>query len=148
MGDRAYVELTCHEADAALFERAGFLEEFRPGLPPGLVTMVDVEAPDGNITALQDLASKGIVFRGWHDAGGSYDGACFAGLDGRFFEVPRLSHRDLPCIEVHVDGTGDAHQFENAGAYLKAADAVARAFGLPSGEPIEEDVTRAGRSTC
>ena len=143
MGDRAYVELTCHEADAALFERAGFLEEFRPGLPHGLVTLADAEAPAGNITALQDLASKGILFRGWHDAGGSYDGACFAGLDGRFIEVPRLNHSDLPCIEVHVDGTVDAGQLECAGAYLRAADAVARAFGLPSGEPepIAEDVT-------
>lgn len=138
MGDRAYVELTCREADAALFERVGFLEEFRSGLPSDLVNMVDAEAPDGNVTALQDLASQGIVFRGWHDAGGSYDGACFAGLDGRFFEVPRLNHSDLPCIEVHVDGTVDAGQLENAGEYLRAADAVARAFGLPSGEPFEE----------
>ena len=141
MGDRAYVELTCREADAALFERAGFLEEFRPGLPPGLVTMVDLEAPDGCITALQDLAGRGIVFRGSHDAGGSYDGACFAGFDGKFFEAPRLDHSDLPCIEVHVDGTVDVGQLESAGAYLRAADAVARAFGLPSGKPIEEDVT-------
>jgi hypothetical protein len=143
MGDRAYVELTCREADAALFERAGFLEEFRCGLPTELVTMVDVEGQDGNITALQDLASKGILFRGWHDASGGYDGAWFAGFEGRFFEVPRLNHSDLPCIEVHVDGTVDAGQLECAGAYLRAADAVARAFGLPSGEPepIAEDVT-------
>ena len=138
MGDRAYVELTCREADAALFEREGFLQEFKPGLPPDLVIMVDAEAPDGNIAVLQDLAGKGIVFRGWHDAGGSYDGACFAGFGGRFFEVPRLNHSDLPCIEVHVDGTVDADQLESAGAYLRAADAVARTFGLPSGEPIEE----------
>ena len=143
MGDRAYVELTCLAADAALFERAGFLEEFRSGLPSGLVTMVDEEASDGNIAVVQNLAGKGIVFRGWHGAGGSYDGACFAGFDGKFFEVPRLDHSDLPCIEVHVDGTVDAGQLECAGAYLRAADAVARAFGLPSGEaePISEDVT-------
>lgn len=140
MGDRTYVELTCREADAGLFERVGFLEEFKPGLAHDLVTMVDAEAPDANIAALQDLAGKGIVFRGWHDAGGGYDGACFAGLDGRFFEVPRLNHSDLPCIEVHVDGIVDAGQLESAGAYLRAADAVARAFGLPSGETFEEDV--------
>lgn len=148
MGDRVYVELTCREADAALFERAGFREEFRPGPPSGLVTMVDEEAPDGNIAVVRDLASKGIVFRGWHDAGGSYDGACFAGFNGKLFEVPRLNHSDLPCIEVHVDGTEDVGQLESAGAYLKAADAVARAFGVPTGEPVEEDVTRTGRSTC
>lgn len=141
MGDRAYVKLTCREADAALFERAGFLEEFRCGLPSGLVTMVEVEAPDGNITALRNLASKGILFRGWHDAGGGHDGACFAGFEGRFFEVPRLNHSDLPCIEVHVDGTVDAGQLDNAGEYLRAADAVARAFGLPSGEANEEAAT-------
>ncbi len=143
MGDRANVELTCREADAALFERAGFLEEFKPGLPPDLVTMVDAEAPDGNVTALQDLASKGILFSGWHDSGGSSDGACFAGFGGTFFEVPRLNHSDLPCIEVHVDGTVDADQLESARSYLMAADAVARTFGLPSGEPepIAEDVT-------
>jgi hypothetical protein len=141
MGDRAYVELTCRKADAAPFEKAGFLEEFRSGLPSGLIVMMDAEAPDGNITALQDVASKGILFRGWHDAGGGYDGACFAGFDGRFFEVPRLNHSDLPCIEVHVDGTVDAGQLASAGEYLRAADAVARAFGLPSGEANEETAT-------
>ena len=62
MGDRAYVELTCREADAALFERAGFLEEFRCGLPSGLVTMVDVEAPDGNITPFETLPARGSFF--------------------------------------------------------------------------------------
>ena len=132
------MELTCREADAALFGREGFLQEFKPGLPPDLVIMVDAEAPDGNIAVLQDLAGKGIVFRGWHDAGGSYDGACFAGFGGRFFEVPRLNHSDLPRIEVHEDCTVDADQLESAGAYLRAADAAARTFGLPSGEPIEE----------
>lgn len=137
MGDRAYVEVTCREADISLFDREGFLEEFRSGLPLGVVAMVDAEAPDGNITALQTLASKGIFFRGWHDAGGGYDGACFAGFDGRLFAAPRLNHSDLPCIEMHVDGTVDAAQLESEREYLKAADAVARAFGLPSGEVVE-----------
>jgi hypothetical protein len=137
MGDRAYVEVTCREADVSLFEREGFLEEFRPGLPSGVVAMVDAEAPDGNTTALNSLAGQGILFRGWHDAGGAYDGSCFAGFDGRLFEASRLNHSDLPCIEVHVDGTVDATQLERAREYLKAADAVARAFGLPSGD-VEE----------
>lgn len=99
--------------------------------------MVDAEATDGNITALQALASKGILFRGWHDAGRAYDGACFAGFDGRFTEAPRLNHSDLPCIELHVDGIVDEVQLESAREYPKAADAVARAFGLPSGEVVE-----------
>jgi hypothetical protein len=133
MGDRAYVELTCREADTSLFEQAGFLEELRPRLPSGLVTMVDTEAPDGNIAALRDIARKGILFRGWHDGGGGYDGACFAAFEGSLVQAPRLNHSDLPCIEVHVDGTVDSGQLEGAREYLVAADSVARAFGLPSG---------------
>jgi hypothetical protein len=63
---------------------------------------------------------RNASFRGWHDAGGSYDGACFASVGGQFCEVPRLNHSDLPCVEVHVDGTIDADQLLAACEYLKA----------------------------
>ena len=74
MGDRAYVELVCREEDEPLFEAFGFMQEFRHALPANVVTMVDAESSEGATTELQALAEKGIVFRGWHDAGGSYDG--------------------------------------------------------------------------
>ena len=63
MGDRAQVELTCREADAALFERAGFLEEFWSGLPSGVVTMVDAEAPEGSMTTLRSRQQGNLVSR-------------------------------------------------------------------------------------
>ena len=100
MGDRAYVEIVCREEDEPLFEALGFMQEFRHALPANVVTMVDAEASEGATTELQALAEKGIAFRGWHDAGGSYDGACFASAGGKYHEVPRLNHSDLPCIEV------------------------------------------------
>ena len=73
MGDRAYVEIVCREEDEPLFEALGFMQEFRHALPANVVTMVDAEASEGATTELQALAEKGIVFRGWHDAGGNYD---------------------------------------------------------------------------
>ena len=88
MGDRAYVEIVCREEDEPLFEALGFMQEFRHALPANVVTMVDAEASEGATTELQALAEKGIVFRGWHDAGGSYDGACFASAAGKYHEVP------------------------------------------------------------
>lgn len=133
MGDRAYVEAVCSVADAPRFENAGFVEGFRPGLPTGLVVMIDEEGPEGNTNALREFAADGLAFRGWHDSGAAYDGACFAAIDGRYHEVPRLNHSDLPCIEVHVDGTIDAEQFRAAVDYLVASNAVAHKFGLPSG---------------
>ena len=76
MGDRAYVEIVCREEDAPSFEAIGFMEEFRPGLPENVRAMVDAEASNGDCSELQLLAERGIIFRGWHDAGDNYDGAC------------------------------------------------------------------------
>lgn len=137
MGDRAYVEIVCREENAPLFEAIGFMEEFRRG-PANVVTLVDAEASDGNSSELQVLAEKGIVFRGWHDAGGTYDGTCLASAGGKFYEVPRLNHSDLPCIEVNVDGTVDADQRLAACEYLRALDQVGGMFGFPSGTESEE----------
>src|SRR4029077_5277209 len=103
MGDRAYVEIVCREEDEPLFEALGFMQEFRHALPDNVVTMVDAEASEGATTERQALAEKGIVFRGWHDAGGSYDGACFASAGGKYHEAPRLHHRGLACVEVHAE---------------------------------------------
>ena len=133
MGDRAYVEIVCRESDAPMFEAIGFMEEFRPGLPNSVLALVDAEASDGNCSELQILAENGVVFRGWHDAGDNYDGACFAGIGGRFYEVARRDHSDLPCIEVHVEGTVDTHQLLAAREYLKATDQVAAELGFPFG---------------
>jgi hypothetical protein len=130
MGDRAYVEIVCREEDEPLFETIGLLEEFRHALPANVVTMVDAEASDGATTELQALAEKGIVFRGWHDAGGGYDGACFAGIDGKFYAVPRLNHSDLPCVEVHVDGTIDADQLLAAHEYFRASERAGEMLGF------------------
>ena len=140
MGDRAYVEIVCRERDARLFEAIGFMEGCRPGLPTGVLALVDAEAANGNCSELQILAGDGVVFRGWHDAGDNYDGACFAGFGGRFYEVERRNHSDLPCIEVHVDGTVDTDQLRAAREYLAAADQVAAELGLPSGS-VSTEVT-------
>ena len=64
MGDRAYVEIVCHEEDEPLFEALGFMQNFRHALPAKVLTMVDTEASEGATTELQALAEKGIVFRG------------------------------------------------------------------------------------
>ena len=138
MGDRAYVEVVCREDDAPLFEAIGFMEESRPGLPGNVLAMVDAEASNGNCSELQVLAERGIIFRGGHDAGDNYDGACVASFGGRFYDVPRLNHSDLQCIEVHADGTVDADQLLAACEYLKAADQVAAGLGLPSGSESVE----------
>jgi len=139
MGDRAYVEIVCREEDEPLFEALGFMEEFRYALPANVVTMVDAEASEGATAELQALADKGIVFRGWHNAGGSYDGACFASAGGKYHEVPRLNHSDLPCIEVHVNGTVDADQLLAASEYLKTSDLVGNTLGFPSGIEGEDE---------
>jgi hypothetical protein len=139
MGDRAYVEIVCREEDEPLFEALEFMQEFRHALPANVVRMVDAEASEGATTELQALAEKGIVFRGWHDAGGSYDGACFASVGGIYHEVPRLNHSDLPCVEVHVDGTVDAAQLLAACEYLKVSNQAGEALGFPAGiEPEDE----------
>ena len=104
--------------------------------------MVDAEASAGNCSELRALAEMGIVFRGWHDAGGTYDGACLASAGGKFYEAPRLNNSDLPCIEVHADGTVDADQLVADCEYLLASDQVGNMFGFPSGAESEEATQR------
>ena len=53
--------------------------------------------------------------------------------------MPRLNHSDLPCIEVHVDGTVDADQLLAACEYLKASDQAAETLGFPSGIEQEDE---------
>jgi hypothetical protein len=140
MGDRAYVEIVCREKDEPLFEAIGFMGEFRHALRASVVTRVDAEASDGATIELQGLAEKGIVFRGWHDAGGAYDGACFASVGGKFHEVPRLNHSDLPCIEVHVDGTIDADQLLAAREYFRASERVGEMLGFPASSESGKEI--------
>jgi hypothetical protein len=53
--------------------------------------------------------------------------------------VPRLNHSDLPCIQVHVDGTVDADQLLAASEYLKASGRAGETLGFPSGIERENE---------
>ena len=67
MGDRAYVRLTCRREDSECFAQLGFVEDEAEG--DIAMSMVDSEANYAHYYALIELAEKGAVFCGWHDAG-------------------------------------------------------------------------------
>ena len=70
MGDRAYAQVICSAKDVAAFEELGFGEEqYWRELPEGVSFLVDQEANYGHSSSLRELAARGYVFIGQHDAG-------------------------------------------------------------------------------
>jgi hypothetical protein len=126
MGDRAYVRLTCRQKDADLFGQLGFVEDDAEGKLA--VSMVDDEANYAHYTELIELAKKNIVFFGWHDAGGEYDGSMFASAgDGKYHEVLSTPHESLPLARVRQDGSiaeGDLDRVREYYAALNLAKAA------------------------
>lgn len=125
MGDRAYVRVTCRREDAECFQQLGFVEDDSES--DIAISMVDDEANYAHYSALTALAKTGIVFFGWHDAGGEYDGSMFASDGaGEYHEVLSTPNEPLALARVSPDGTIDEGDLDRARRYY-AALAVARA---------------------
>lgn len=125
MGDRAYVRITCRREDSERFEQLGFVEDDSES--DIAVSMVDDEANYAHYSALTALAKAGIVFFGWHEAGGEYDGSMFASDGGgEYVEVLSTSNETLALVRVRPDGTIAEGDLDRIRRYY-AALAVARA---------------------
>lgn len=134
MGDRAYVRLTCRQADVGRFEQIGFVEDCTEG--ELAVSMLDEEANYAHYTELIELAKENIVFCGWHDVGGDYDGAMFAsGGDGQYHEALLTSHESLPLVRVKPDGAIVEDDLDRVREYYSALACAKRALGLRGDEP-------------
>jgi hypothetical protein len=133
MGDRAYVRITCRREEAERFQQLGFVEDDSES--DMAVSMVDDEANYAHYSALTALAKAGIVFFGWHDAGGEYDGSMFAS-DGRgdYHEVLSTANEPLALARVRPDGAIAEGDLDRIRKYY-AALAVARAeLGIAEAE--------------
>lgn len=120
MGDRAYSQVLCREADRAAFEEVGFSEEpYWEPLPDGVAFLVDQEANYGNAPALREIGNKGCVFVAQHDAGGEYDAARIASDGKQFCEVDARAHEQRPCVPVNDDGSLDKGQLKGARQYWR-----------------------------
>ena len=134
MGDRAYVRITCRREDAERFQQLGFVEDDSES--DIAVSMVDDEANYAHYSALTALAKAGIVFFGWHDAGGEYDGSMFASDGtGEYHDVLSTPNELLVLARVKPDGSIAEGDLDRARKYY-AALAVARAeLGIVEAEP-------------
>ena len=134
MGDRAYVRLTCRREDADRFEQLGFVEDDTEGRLA--VSMVDDEANYAHYAKLIELAKKNIVFFGWHDAGGEYDGSMFASAgDGMYHEALSTSHESLPLVRVRPDGSVAENDLDRVRDYYVALKFARAALELKEDEP-------------
>jgi hypothetical protein len=134
MGDRAYVRLTCRQEDAGRFEQIGFVEDRTEG--ELAVSMVDEEANYAHYSELTELAKAHVVFCGWHDAGGDYDGAMFAsGGDGQYHEALSTSHESLPLVRVKPDGSIAEGDLDRVRDFYSALVGAKKALGLKEDEP-------------
>jgi hypothetical protein len=95
---------------------------------------VDDEANYAHYAALTALAKAGIVFFGWHEPGGEYDGSMFASDGaGEYREVLSTTHEPLALVRVKPDGTIAERDLDRVREYY-AALAVARAeLGIVGG---------------
>jgi len=134
MGDRAYVRLTCRQEDAGRFEQIGFVEDCTEG--ELAVSMVDEEANYAHYSELTELAKASVVFCGWHDAGGGYDGAMFAsGGDGQYYDVLSTSQESLPLLRVNSEGAILEGDLDGVREYYSALACARKALGLKEDEP-------------
>ncbi|MCZ2156670.1 MAG: hypothetical protein LC114_22670 [Bryobacterales bacterium] len=134
MGDRAYVRLTCRQADAGRFEQIGFVEDCAEG--EMAVSMVDEEANYAHYSELIGLAKENVVFCGWHDAGGDYDGAMFAsGGDGQYHEALSTSHESLPLVRVKPDGAIVEADMDHMREYYSALACARKTLGMKEDVP-------------
>ena len=134
MGDRAYVRLTCRQEDAGRFERIGFVEDCTEG--EFAISMVDEEANYAHYSELIELAKENVVFCGWHDAGGDYDGAMFAsGGDGQYHEALSTSHESLPLVRVKPDGAIVEGDLDRVRDYYSALACARKALGMKEDVP-------------
>jgi len=103
MGDGACVRVTCRREDAERFQQLGFVEDEAES--DIAVSMVDDEANHAHYSAMTALAKAGVVFCGWHDAGGEYDGSMFASDGtGKYHEVLPTANEALALAHVRPDG--------------------------------------------
>lgn len=134
MGDRAYVRLTCRQEDAGRFEQIGFVEDCTES--EFAISMVDEEANYAHYSELIELAKENVVFCGWHDAGGDYDGAMFASCgDGQYHEVLSTSHALLPLVRVKPDASIAEGDLDDVREYYSARACAKKALGLKEDEP-------------
>ena len=111
MGDRCYMQITCREADAHLFDEDLFSDSEK--LKGGLVRMWDHEANnaydlyDGEFGDLPE----GVPFYGSHEHGDEYGAASFA-TDGVTMRYA-LTNDDL--YAVRFDENGDPNPKDLAG---------------------------------
>lgn len=128
MGDRCYMQVWCHQDNAASFEALGFeIDDTDGGLPDGVVTLQEYEANYAHC----DEMPTGFPYFGYHTEGGNYPAMVYA-CDGKVAELRE-------CVAVH----GEPVVFVQDGeikldeyvAYQKARHAAMVKLGYTEGLP-------------
>ncbi len=129
MGDRAYVRVTCRREDAERFQQLGFVEDDCEG---GIaVSMVNDEANYTHYSKLTALAKAGIVFFGWHDEAGEYDGSMFASDGtGEYHEVLSTPNEPLALARVKPDGSIAEGDLDRVREYYAALTVARVGLGI------------------
>ena len=126
MGDRCYIELTCRESDAPIFERMGFLDQghcVNDG--PGTVRLTNDQGYWCDFP-------ENIPFIGEHSAGHEY-GPCLYACDGRdYMEV--LPGNDGPgevFVRVDPDGSPNVRALLDVADYYAITKRARAMLGFP-----------------
>lgn len=106
MGDRCFVRMKVRSADLPRFEEifgAKFYNELEEA-SPGVLELTECEANYGRWDDRREAAAAGLVFIGWHGAGGDYGPRRFAAFGGRQVEVRICPDSDEIVVPVGPSG--------------------------------------------
>jgi hypothetical protein len=95
--------------------------------------LVDQEANYGNSSSLRELAERGYVFIGQHDAGGDYDAGRLVS-DGKTFREVDAMHEPRPCVAVDANGFVDMKQLQAVRKYWRAVARAKQKLGIAQEE--------------
>lgn len=127
MGDRCYLSIYWKKSDT---EKLLATEVFAATTLESIFDEVEeegeqmhgvvFEANYGWWTELTELAKAGVVFHGWHDAGGTYGDGVFCSWDSEYFEAEALYDWTGPAVALDEDGNPIPSGLARARAYLAA----------------------------
>jgi hypothetical protein len=134
MGDRAYAQVLCRAKDVAAFEELGLGNRSMEGAAGGHVVPGRSGSQLWQLLFPAQLAERGYVFIGQHDAGGDYNAGRLVSDGKTFREVDAMVHEPRPYVAVDANGFVDMKQLQAVRKYWHAVARAKQKLGIAQEE--------------
>ena len=147
MGDRCFFSMTVLKEDRDRVTNIMFGEGWAKYPWPeeedngdGTITLIEHEANYGYWDQRQELAKAGMVFEGYHGAGGEYGECVFACINGEHVDAAAIEA--TPVALVNREGQVEGGSLKAARDYYQVLEQVEEHFR--KAEHVEPEVQKAG----